>query len=375
MKILLAGGGTGGHFYPVIAVARALKDAAERERLVSLDLSYMSDAPYDAWLLKEEEIKFIKVPAGKIRRYFSVLNFFDVFKTAWGVLRAIFKIYADFPDVIFAKGGYASFPALAAAKFFRIPLVIHESDLVPGRVSRWASKFAARIAISFPESVEYFPEERAALTGNPIRRQVLGGSPEEAREIFSLEGAAPVLLILGGSQGAQKLNDVILEILPELVKSWQVIHQTGRANFDEVKLRAGLILESSQVRARYHPHPFLDEGGLRNASKAAFAAIARAGAGTIFELAAWGLPAILIPLSHAAQDHQRANAYAYARQGGAVILEEQNLAPHIMLSELEKILKNRELRERMIKSAQAFARPDAAAKIAQEIIRLALAHS
>jgi len=140
-------------------------------------------------------------------------------------------------------------------------------------------------------------------------------------------------------------------------------------------LRAGLILESSQVRARYHPHPFLDEGGLRNASKAAFAAIARAGAGTIFELAAWGLPAILIPLSHAAQDHQRANAYAYARQGGAVILEEQNLAPHIMLSELEKILKNRELRERMIKSAQAFARPDAAAKIAQEIIRLALAHS
>ena len=308
MKILLAGGGTGGHFYPVIAVARALKDAAERERLVSLDLSYMSDAPYDARLLKEEEIKFIKVPAGKIRRYFSVLNFFDVFKTAWGVLRAIFKIYADFPDVIFAKGGYASFPALAAAKFFRIPLVIHESDLVPGRVSRWASKFAARIAISFPESVEYFPEERAALTGNPIRRQVLGGSPEEAREIFSLEGAAPVLLILGGSQGAQKLNDVILEILPELVKSWQVIHQTGRANFDEVKLRAGLILESSQVRARYHPHPFLDEGGLRNASKAAFAAIARAGAGTIFELAAWGLPAILIPLSHAAQDHQRANA-------------------------------------------------------------------
>ncbi|MDP3762779.1 MAG: undecaprenyldiphospho-muramoylpentapeptide beta-N-acetylglucosaminyltransferase [bacterium] len=375
MKILLAGGGTGGHFYPVIAVARALKDAAERERLVSLDLSYMSDAPYDARLLKEEEIKFIKVPAGKIRRYFSVLNFFDVFRTAWGVIQAIFKIYADFPDVIFAKGGYASFPALAAAKFFRIPLVIHESDLVPGRVSRWASKFAARIAISFPESLEYFSEERTALTGNPIRRQVLGGSPEEAREIFSLEGAAPVLLILGGSRGAQKLNDVILEILPELVKSWQVIHQTGRANFDEIKLRAGLILESSQVRARYHPRPFLDEGELRNASKAAIAAIARAGAGTIFELAAWGLPAILIPLSHAAQDHQRANAYAYARQGGAVILEEQNLAPHILLSELEKILKNRELAGRMSKSAQAFARPDAAAKIAQEIIKLALAHS
>src|SRR3990167_7595438 len=161
MKILLAGGGTGGHFYPVIAVARALKDAAERERLVSLDLSYMSDAPYDARLLKEEEIKFIKVPAGKICRYFSVLNFFDVFKTAWGVLRAIFKIYADFPDVIFAKGGYASFPALAAAKFFIIPLVIHESDLVPGRVSRWASKFAARIAISFPES-EFRSEEHTS---------------------------------------------------------------------------------------------------------------------------------------------------------------------------------------------------------------------
>lgn len=375
MKILLAGGGSGGHFYPVIAVARALKDAAERERLVSLDLSYMSDAPYDARLLKEEEIKFIKVPAGKIRRYFSVLNFFDVFKTVWGVLRAIFKIYADFPDVIFAKGGYASFPALVAAKFFRIPLVIHESDVEPGKVSSWASKFASRVAISFPESLEYFSDEKTALTGNPVRRQVFGGSQEEAQEIFSLEGRAPVLLILGGSQGAQKLNDVVLEILPELVKSWQVIHQTGRANFDEIKLRSGLILENSQLRARYHPQPFLDEGGLRNAYKSALAAVARAGAGTIFELAACSLPAILIPLPTAAQDHQRQNAYAYARQGGAVVLEEQNLAPHILLSELEKILKNRELRDRMIKSAQAFARPDAAAKIAQEIIKLALTHS
>ncbi len=375
MKVLLAGGGTGGHFYPLIAVARSLKDIAEQERIVSLEISFISPDPYDAELLREEEIKFIKAPAGKIRRYFSLWNIVDFVKTAWGVVSAVFSIYLNFPDVIFAKGGYASFPALVAARIFRIPLVIHESDIVPGKVSLWASKFATRVAISFPQSLKYFPPEKTALTGNPIRKQVLGGNKDEALELFGLEGNLPAILVLGGSQGAERLNNVILEILPELVKSAQVIHQTGRANLAEIKLRSGLILESSAFAKRYHPYGFLNEGSLRNASKVGALALARAGAGSIFELAAWGLPAILIPLPYAAQDHQRENAYGYARSGAAVVLEEENLTPHVLLSEIAKILSNPSRQAEMSRAAQTFSKVDAANRIAEEIIKLALKHS
>lgn len=375
MKILLAGGGTGGHFYPLIAVARALKDIAEREKIVKLELIFASDAPYDANLLREEEIAFLKIPAGKFRRYFSILNLIDPFKTLWGILKALLAIYLNFPDVIFAKGGYASFPALAAAKILGIPLLVHETDIVPGKVTLWASGFARRVAISFPQSVKYFPSDKVALSGNPIRREVLGGTAEEARELFGLEPDLPLILALGGSQGAQKLNDIILDILPELVKFSQVVHQTGRGNFEAVRLRAGLILENSSWAKRYHPYGFLDEEELRSVSKAASLAIARAGGGSIFELAAWGLPSILVPLPHAAQDHQRANAYAYAREGAAEVLEEENLTPHVLLDRIQKLLGDKARREKMSQAAKAFAKPDAAEKIALEILKLALEHS
>src|SRR3989344_3774262 len=187
MKILLTGGGTGGHFYPVIAVARALKKLAEEERFIEMSLTYLSDDPYDIRLLKEEGIDFVSVPAGKVRRYFSFLNFTDIFKTAWGILRAVIYVFWQMPDVIFSKGGYASFPALIAARIFRIPVLIHESDVVPGRVNRWAGSFADRVAVSFPESAKYFPKEKTALTGNPIRARLIGGNVEEAREIFGYD--------------------------------------------------------------------------------------------------------------------------------------------------------------------------------------------
>ncbi len=372
---MLAGGGSGGHFYPLIAVARSLKDIAERERIVSLEISFISPNPYDPDLLREEEIKFIKAPAGKIRRYFSFLNALDVVKTGWGILSALTSIYLNFPDVIFAKGGYASFPALVAAKIFRIPLIIHESDVIPGRVSLWASRFAHRVAISFPQSLKYFSPEKTALTGNPVRRQVFGGSLEEAWELFGLESALDTILVLGGSQGAEHLNNVILEILPELVKSAQIIHQTGRSNLAEIKLRSSLILKSSPFQKRYHPYGFLNEGALRNAYKVSALAIVRAGGGTIFELAAGGLAAILIPLPSAAQDHQRENAYAYARSGAGVVLEEENLTPHILLSELSKLLTNPSRRAEMSRLAQSFSKVDASERIAEEIIKLALEHS
>ena len=370
MKILLTGGGTGGHFYPIIAIADALYNIAEEERLVGLELILMSDNPYDKTLLQRKGIHFQKITSGKMRRYFSLLNITDGVKTLIGILSAIRQIYAHFPDVIFGKGGYASFPALVAARIFKIPVIIHESDVVPGKVNKWAGSFAKRVAISFPDSLKYFPREKTALTGNPIRTSILGKTPDEAREVFQLESSIPTILVLGGSQGSQKINDIFLDIAPELVKNYQVIHQCGRNNIDSVTKRMSVVLEKSSFKNRYHIFGFLNDTELRNASSAADIAISRAGSGAIFEIAAWNLPSILIPLPNSAQDHQRENAYAYARTGACQVIEQENLTPHILLSEIQKLLKDEKRKTRMRDAAAGFAKLDAAQKIAREIICL-----
>ena len=374
MRILLTGGGTGGHFYPILAVIRALKKIAEEEKFVAMDLTYLSDDPFNEKLLREEGVNFVSVPAGKIRRYFSLLNFTDIFKTIWGVFRAITYIFWQMPDVIFAKGGYASFPALISARLFRIPVIIHESDASPGKVNRWAAKFAHRIAISFPESAKYFPEAKTALVGNPVRLRVLGGNAEEARSIFGYEDL-PTILFLGGSQGASKINDVLIEILPEILKETKIIHQCGKNNFDEVSKRTSVVLEQSQFKNRYKLFSFLDEDTLRNAALISALIVSRSGAGAIFEIAAWGKPSILIPISDSAQDHQRENAYAYARAGGAMVVEEGNLAPHILLAEIKKLLADKSRLEKMSVSASSFAKIGSAEVLARQVILLALEHS
>lgn len=374
MKIYLTGGGTGGHFFPIIAVARAVKKISWEQKIIPPELFFASSDYYDKTLLFQEDIKFRFIPAGKIRRYFSFWNIFDLFKTMFGLIKAIFQIYLDFPDVVFAKGGYASFPALLAARILKIPTIIHESDSIPGKVNEWAGKFAKKVAISFPETLRYFPQEKTALTGNPIRKEILGGNAEEAEKIFNLGKGLPVILILGGSQGAKKINDIILDVLVELVKNYEIIHQTGENNLKEIKMRTNFLLEKSDFKQRYHPYGFLDEGSLRNASYIASLVISRAGAGAIFEIAAWNLPAILIPIVDSAQDHQRQNAYNYARSGAAEVIEETNLTSHIFILRVERIIKNKDVQQKMRLSAQGFAKIDAAEKIGAEIIKLGLEH-
>src|SRR3989344_5842659 len=160
MKIVVTGGGTGGHFYPIISVVENIREISKELKLLDPKIYYIAPRPYDEKALFENEIIFKKNIAGKRRLYFSIFNFIDLLKTFWGVLTAIWTIYVIFPDVVFAKGGYASFPVLLAAKFFGIPVIIHESDSVPGRVNLWASKFAKKIAVSYPETVDLFPKEK-----------------------------------------------------------------------------------------------------------------------------------------------------------------------------------------------------------------------
>ena len=374
MKILLTGGGTGGHFYPLIAVAKALNAVADQEKIANLELVYMAEHPYDRNILLQNGIKFKKIYSGKIRRYFSFLNVIDAAKLIPGVLKSIFGMYLDFPDVVFSKGGYESFPPVLAARILGIPIIIHESDAIPGKANVWAGKFAKRIAVSFDGSAEYFPRSNAAVVGNPVRKEFFIREVLGAKEYFKLEDGTPTIFIFGGSQGAKNINDNVLDILPELLPDYQIIHQCGENNYQECRGRADLILENLPFKNRYKLFPSLEFGEMRMAYGAADLAVSRAGSGSIFEIAASGLPSIIIPLDGSAQEHQRKNAYAYAKSGAAAVIEEGNLKPHILKSEIDRLFADKEEMAKMSEAAKQFAKPDAAEKIAREIIRLAIEH-
>ena len=373
MRILFTGGGTGGHFYPIISIAEAIKALAKEKRLLEPELFYMAPTPYNESILFEQSITYKKVQAGKMRRYFSILNFFDLWRTLWGVLSAIYKVYKLYPDVIFGKGGYASFPVLMAGRILGIPIVIHESDSVPGRANLWAGKFAKRVAVSWVEAAKYFAVDKVAHTGNPVRKDIRERKTEGAREFLKIEDDAPVVLILGGSQGAETVNEVVVEALPELIKNYVVIHQTGKKNLTSAKTTADVILQKSPNKNRYMPKDYLNTIEMRMAAGAADVVVSRAGS-TIFEIASWGVPSILVPIKDSNGDHQRANAFSYARAGACEVIEERNLTANILTTEIRRILENPELKEKMSKSAKAFDKPDAAKKVAEEILKIALSH-
>ncbi|MBI3075325.1 MAG: UDP-N-acetylglucosamine--N-acetylmuramyl-(pentapeptide) pyrophosphoryl-undecaprenol N-acetylglucosamine transferase [Parcubacteria group bacterium] len=373
MKILLTGGGTAGHFYPLIAIAEEINKIAEKENLLRPELYYMSVEPYDTKALFDNGITFQRVFSGKSRLYFSLLNFLDVFRLAFGVFKALLDMYRVYPDVVVSKGGYASIPAVFASRFFTIPLIIHDSDSAPGRTNLWAGKFAERIAISWPEAYGFFPKEKTALTGQPVRAELLVPEKHGAREFLALGNDTPVILILGGSQGAKLLNDTILAILPQIAASYQIVHQTGQAHYNEVFALAALALKDSARKDAYKPFEYLNTLALKMAAGAADLVISRAGS-TIFEIAAWGKPSIIIPITETNGDHQRKNAFNYARKGAAIVIEEKNLKPSILLSEINRVMRDTVLREKMAAAARLFFEPDAAHKIAREAIKIALAH-
>ncbi len=374
MKVVFTGGGTGGHFYPIIAIVERLNELLESEKFVDVEIYYLSDNPYDERILFENGVKFKQLTAGKLRRYFSFLNVIDLFKTIFGVIRAIGALYVLYPDVVVGKGGYASFPTLIAARILRIPVIIHESDSVPGRANIIASKFARRVAVSYPEAAEFFPKEKTAFTGNPIRREVAIPMREGAHDILKLDSTVPVILILGGSQGATIINDAIMQAAPRLAEKYQIIHQVGVKNLDAMQKMAEVVMGKSQYRDRYKMYGYLNEITLRSSAGIADLVISRAGS-TIFEIAAWGIPSIIIPITDSNGDHQRKNAYAYARAGGCIVIEEANLTTNLITSEIERLMGDTLLREKMSANAKSFAKTDAAEKIAQEILLVLKEHA
>jgi UDP-N-acetylglucosamine--N-acetylmuramyl-(pentapeptide) pyrophosphoryl-undecaprenol N-acetylglucosamine transferase len=374
MKIVFTGGGTGGHFYPIIAVAQKVNELIDHENILKAKLYYISDSPYDREMLFENTIAYEEVSTGKMRTYFSIRNLLDIFSTLYGVINAIYKLFLIYPDVVFGKGGYASFPTVFAARILNIPVIIHESDASPGRVNKWAGSFAKKIAISFEEAAEFFPKDKTALTGQPVRTEIeLKGNKKESLNYFKFEESVPTILVLGGSQGAELINNTILDALPRLVENYQIIHQTGVNNFENVKSRAEVILGNNQYKTRYISIPFLNSLAIKMASGAASVIVSRAGS-TIFEIASWSIPSILVPFTNSNGDHSKKNAFTYARAGACSVVEEMNMTANILSTEIDRIVNDKEVYESMAQNAKAFYKPDAAMKIARVLVDIALSH-
>ena len=374
MKIVFTGGGTGGHFYPIIAVAQKVNQIIDREHIIGAKLYYVSDGPYDKEMLVENGLLYEEINTGKMRTYFSFKNFSDIFKVFFGTLNAIFKMFSIYPDIVFGKGGYASFPTIFAARILHIPVLIHESDSAPGRVNKWAGHFAKKVAVSFVEAADYFPKNTTAWTGQPIMTEIEHPAPrKEALDYFKMESDIPVILVLGGSQGAGLINNTILDALPRLIKNYQIIHQTGIKNFKIVSGQAEVVLAGNKHKLKYLPIPFLNPLQIKMAAGAATIIVSRAGS-TLFEIASWGVPSILVPFTNSNADHSKKNAFSYARARACSVVEEINMTANILSSEIERIMGDKTEYELMAQNAKAFSKPGAAEKIARELVDIALGH-
>jgi UDP-N-acetylglucosamine--N-acetylmuramyl-(pentapeptide) pyrophosphoryl-undecaprenol N-acetylglucosamine transferase len=362
MKIALTGGGTGGHLMPLVAIAKKL-----RQKMYDVELVFIgTNGKFEQDIMKKENIPTKPIITGKFRRYFSVLNFLDLFKIPIGIIQSLWYLLIIMPDAIFAKGGFASFPVVLAGFIYRIPILIHESDAIPGMANAVMAKISDRVAVSYSEAEQYFPADQVVLTGNPVRIDINRGDPEKAKKMFNLIESKKILFVMGGSQGAQNINNHILNVLPMLLHEYQVIHQTGENNYEDVVHIAG-ELGIKAGREGYHPiTSFGDE--IKDILAASDLVISRAGANSIAEIAANCKPSILIPIEHSANNHQRMNAFSVAKRGGCLVLEENNLGEHMFLEKIHEIMNNQAEREKMANNIKSFYHADAADRIAEGIL-------
>jgi UDP-N-acetylglucosamine--N-acetylmuramyl-(pentapeptide) pyrophosphoryl-undecaprenol N-acetylglucosamine transferase len=336
MKIVLTGGGTGGHFYPLIAIAEGIEDICTEKRLVEPKLFYFGPTPFDSTALAEHDIEHRLIGASSIRKDGSPspLGFIRTFFATIGAFSEVFSVY---PDVVFSTGGYAAFPTLFCARLLKIPVVIYDADAKPGRVSLWSAKFARWIAVAHPDAAKAFPEKlkpRMARTGHPIRTEIQSPAREGGHEFLKLDPTVPTLFIMGGSQGARSINEVVLDALPALLEKYNIVHQTGTNNLKEVSGIASVSLHDFRYQERYRTFGLLNALALKMAAGISSIVVSRAGSGSIFEIASWQIPAILVPIPLDVSHDQTENAFSYARAGGGIVIEQRNLTPHVLIAEV-----------------------------------------
>ena len=325
-RIILTGGGTAGHVTPNIALLPRLRE-------LQYDIHYIgSYTGIEKELIEKQQIPYHGISSGKLRRYFSLKNFTDPFRVLKGFSEANHLIKTLKPDVIFSKGGFVSVPVVIAGKRNHVPVIIHESDMTPGLANRISIPSAYRVCCNFPETLKALPEDKAVLTGSPIRQELMTGDPEKARAFCGFKDEKPVILVVGGSLGATAVNQAVRAILPELLKDFQVIHLCGKG-----KLDTSLNNLEGYVQFEY----IQDE--LRHLFALSDIVISRAGANAICELLALQKPNLLIPLSaSASRGDQILNARSFERQGFSKVLEEETLTNELLLDTVHELYDNRQ---------------------------------
>lgn len=360
MKVMIAGGGTGGHVYPGIAVAEALMELSSEAQVVFVG--------------GRRGLEAIAVPEAGFRiRYLMTRGFPRRQWWRWpeaivvnviGFLQALWAVLIERPDVVLGTGGYVSGPVSLAARLIGIPLVLQEQNSVPGVANRWLSLIADEVHLSFIEARSWFRRrDHLKVTGNPIRAYILSGDRDQALREFGLESGHPTVFIFGGSRGAHRINEAALEAMQRLKGrvDVQFILQTGREDFDWAKH----TVEREGLPARVLP--FLRR--IHMAYAAADLVVCRSGAMTLAEIAACGTPAILIPYPHAAHDHQVVNAQNLVERGAAALILDRELTGERLAHEIAHWLADRQALSRMSANARRFARPDAAMRLATSLER------
>jgi UDP-N-acetylglucosamine--N-acetylmuramyl-(pentapeptide) pyrophosphoryl-undecaprenol N-acetylglucosamine transferase len=372
MRLVLVGGGTGGHFYPLMAIAEALRDR-DRQAGQESELIYMGPSMYHEASLSALNIRFVSCPAGKKRNYFSLANYFDIFVTGWGVMVAFCKLLRLYPDAVMSKGGYTSVPVVLAAWLLRIPIVVHESDAVPGRANLLAARFATSITVAYAEVAEGFRGKKVTEVGMPISRAMR----ESGADPFGTLGIVkdrPVVLVTGGSSGAERINNFVIGALPQLLTKFTVVHQVGDAHVEKVSSTAASFFADQTVLSHYYVFGSLSQARFAAAIEAASLVVTRAGSTTLFEIAVKGKPAIVVPIPEDISRDQRSNAYAYARVTGATVLEEHNLSDDILAAEINRILDDASVRAEMAAGAKSLTVGEAAYTLADMLTEIAKEH-
>ncbi len=347
MKILLTGGGTGGHIFPLMAVAREIKHKNPQHSFVFIGSAFGYKD-----IFEKNQIQCHNIITGKIRRHFSFWNIIDIPLILIGLIQSYFLVLWHKPNVVFSKGGYGAFSVVLISWIFKIKIVSHESDSIIGFSNKIIFKLSNDVLMSF-----LCDGYNAKLVGNPVYD--FSKAPKD--DVLKLNSKKPVLFFMGGSQGAVQLNKLVFAILDKLLEKYEVVHQVGGNNEKDLRDKAN--------KENYHFYGFMNENQIHNVYFKCDLVISRAGSGSIFEIALSEKPSILIPLDSAAGDHQRKNASIYKSSGACVVVDAKEITSDILYEEIEKIMNNKEKIAKLKKSAKEFSKPNAAAEISDIILQ------
>ncbi len=373
MRVLVSGGGTGGHIYPALAIA------TELQARYQADILFLgSDDGLETEIVPAAGFRLAAIKAGRLRRYISLSTVTGVLRVPPGMIQAIGVVRKFRPQVAFSSGGFVAVPAALAAKVNGVPMLMHQQDVPPNLSNRLAAPLATRISVSFADSLPYFPARKTRLLGNPVRQAILDArsiDPSEARSRFGLDANLPMLLVTGGSQGARHLNQVTARALPKLLAQCQVLQIAGKQLYDETRLLVEGVLEGQdeKIRQRYRLVAYLNEE-MPLALRAADLVVCRSGASTLTELATLGKPSMLVPLPpNIGSSPQEVNAAMFGRERAAIVIKNDDLTPEVLVEQALAAITSPTRLDEMARSASAFAKLSATQEIASELVGIAKA--